>query len=194
MGRPVNLVVRLGERLTWVTKIERHDMKGAIRVGVGIACLFLVASCSERTVGVSVTGYNHTKDKYVYMFSVNGAGGPNIEPNEGGGKMVCCASLPAEWRPGMRAKIWWQYGRKNDGDPQPPPQQIELEVPNYGKRVGDIHVHFYDDDKVNLVISSCDLEHPLYPMDEKSRLPWKAKSSKEDYLKWAKKAGGTLNC
>jgi len=169
-------------------------MKRSIRVLAGIAFSFLVASCGEGTVDVHVTGYNHTMDKYVYMFSVNGAEGPNIGPYEGGAKMVCCVLLPAEWRPGMRAKIWWQYGRMNDGDPQPPSQQIELEVPNYGKRVGDVHVHFYDDDKVKLVISSCDLVHPFYPMDEKSRLPWKAESSKEDYLKWAKKVGQTHDC
>ncbi|WP_431478986.1 DUF3304 domain-containing protein [Massilia eburnea] len=169
-------------------------MKRTFFAILSVAFLFLLASCEERTVGAAVVGFNHTKDKSIYMFAVNGAPGPNVDPESGGGKSMCCISLPAEWRPGMRVKIWWQYSRKNQGDPQPPSKQVELDVPQYGRRVGDIHVHFYDQDQVKVVVSNCQPGHPFYPMDENSLLPWKTKGTKEEYLEWEKRARESHDC
>lgn len=169
-------------------------MKKIFLTFMTILCALLMTSCKERSVGVGVVGFNHTNDKYINTFSVNGAPGPNVGPKEGGGKKMCCVSLPAEWRPGMQVKIWWQYGRLKDDDPALPPRQIELDVPKYGKSVGDVHVHFYANDKIKLVISNCDAEHPFYPLDKESLLPWKADRSKEEHLKWEKEVGAKHDC
>jgi len=83
----------------------------------------------------------------------------------------------------MRAKITWEYDRMNETAPQLPPQSIEIEIPKY-KKAGNFHVHFYENHKAKVVISSCGAEHPLYPMDPESLSPWKANRTKSDYFKY----------
>lgn len=58
-------------------------------------------------LGGPVEGYNHTSAA-INRFTVNGAGGPNIGPYQGGGKHVCCGVLPRHWRPGLRAIVEWE--------------------------------------------------------------------------------------
>ncbi|MGW8393937.1 DUF3304 domain-containing protein [Pseudoduganella sp. HUAS MS19] len=159
-----------------------------------LSSILLLTACKEHSVPAGIRGFNHTKDMYIYNYTVNGAMGADIEPETGGGTSSCCISLPAIWRPGLRMKISWEYGRIKEGDPKLPPQMVEVEVPKYGESAGDLHVHFYGGNRVKVLVSRCLPEHPFYPMDAGSLLPWKANSTKEEYLKWKKKVGKGHGC
>lgn len=152
-----------------------------------------LSACKEPTVTAEIVGYNHTSDRPIYIFTVNGAMGPNVMPLSGGGSHSCCVALPEKWHPGLHAKIQWEYDRMTENSPQLPPQSVEIEIPKY-ERPGNFHVHFYDNHKIKVVISSCSAEHPFYPMDAKSLLPWKADRSKEDYLKYENPKGDGNVC
>ncbi|WP_083941305.1 DUF3304 domain-containing protein [Pseudoduganella violaceinigra] len=154
----------------------------------------LISGCKEEMVSSGIRGFNHTKDRPIYMFTVDGSMGPDVDPESGGGAVTCCAQLPATWRPGLRVKIKWEYDRMKEEDPQLPPQSMELEIPKYGKRGGSLQVHFYDNHQVKVLVSNCFPGHPFYPMDESSLLPWKSNGTRENYLEWEKKAGETHDC
>ncbi|HGR4942121.1 hypothetical protein AO961_32510 [Pseudomonas aeruginosa] len=59
-----------------------------------------------------VMGYNHTSSS-INWFTVNGAGGSNIGPNQGGGSQVCCSAVPRHWNSELRAVVEWEV------DPEP---------------------------------------------------------------------------
>jgi hypothetical protein len=83
-------------------------------------CALLLGSlalnaCTAQTperLGAPIEGYSHTSAA-INWFSVNGAGGPNISPNSGGGKQNCCVSLPVKWQPGLKVVVEWEK------DPEP---------------------------------------------------------------------------
>jgi len=63
--------------------------------------------------GLTIVGYNYT-DTYIGSFTVNGAGGGNIEVSSktsGGGGGVCCAAIPAGAALPITIDIAW----KRDG-------------------------------------------------------------------------------
>ena len=137
----------------------------------------MLTACSENDMlAGDVTGYNHMPESgwSIAGFTVNGAGGPNIQPESGGGKFSCCVSFPKQWRPGMKAKVRWFYDVMV-GDPRtpPPPQEAEVEIPEYTpKTAGAINLHFYSDHHIKVVISRYSIEHPRYPMSEDDKKPW----------------------
>jgi hypothetical protein len=138
----------------------------------------LLTGCSEKMVAVSVTGYNHMPDDggwSVAPFSVNGAGGPNLSPADGGGKSSCCVMIPEKWHPGTKVKVYWRYTER-DNDPRaiPPPQVAEVEIPDYSEEgPGKVNVHFYADNRIKVVVTSYGIESPRYPMRAADKLPWK---------------------
>ena len=135
------------------------------------ACALLVG-CSDEMVPASVMGYNHMSDWGIASFTVDGAGGPNITPEAGGGKSSCCGKIPAHWRAGMKVKVQWSYDTTQGGPRPPPPQEAVVEIPEYSKRTGDIQAHFYPNHKVKVVVSNYGIEHPRYPMSEEDKKPW----------------------
>ncbi|MBR8031440.1 DUF3304 domain-containing protein [Burkholderia vietnamiensis] len=65
---------------------------------------------------------------YIHTFAITGpsgggigGGGPNVMPvradgrPSGGGKAVCCTSLPAEWQPDLKLTVRWLVDKKQDG-------------------------------------------------------------------------------
>jgi hypothetical protein len=156
--------------------------------------ILFVAGCGERMAPASVTGYNHTKNRAIANFYVNGAMGSNLNPESGGGAQSCCVSIPEVWRPGLKAKIAWRYDKdQGDPTPPPPPQELEVEIPEY-KQPGKFQVHFYDDHKIKVVISSCLIEHPFYPMNPQDKLPWEADGTKEEAIASHKRGGMDNDC
>jgi len=155
--------------------------------------LLSLSACSEQMVPAGITGYNHTKDRSLISFTVNGAMGSNLAPESGGGKESCCVSIPKTWRPGLKATIAWQYQGGTEIPPPPPPQQKIIEIPEY-KNAGRLWVHFYDNHQVKLVVSPCNIEHPYYPMSAKDKLPWVDSGTKEDVIESHNKGGDTLDC
>lgn len=142
--------------------------------------LSLVASLnacgdSEMMTG-DVSAYNHMPDSgwSIGGFTVNGAGGPGVQPESGGGAFSCCISFPRNWKPGMKVKVRWFYDVYS-GDPRtpPPPQEAEVEVSEYTpKTAGSVNVHFYADHRVKVVISKYSIKHARYAMSDDDKTPW----------------------
>jgi len=65
----------------------------------------------------------------------------------------------------------------------------EVEFPTY-PHPDAIQVHFYENDKVKIVVSKCSPEHPFYPLSLEDLLPWKPLSSKSEY----RKSAGPIDC
>lgn len=132
-------------------------------------------------LGGPVEGYNHTSAA-INRFTVNGAGGPNIGPYGGGGKQVCCGSIPRHWRPGLRATVEWERDpdpRGYGGWPEKPfsdawnkrmekhrrnytHHSATVEIPRYGEP-GPIVVHFLPCNKVIVAAPDVSYGHPNYP-------------------------------
>ncbi len=166
-----------------------------IFIGMLMICMMIVlTSCSERMMGVGITGYNHSKVHPIFNFTVNGAMGSNLSQESGGGKESCCVMVPEKWRPGLKAKVAWVYDSdQGDPNPPPPPQEKEVEIPEY-KNGGRLEVHFYDNHRVLVVVSRCGLGNPFYKMSDKDKLPWVDEWTKEETIESAKKRGDDYEC
>jgi len=129
----------------------------------------------------------------IHTFTVNGIMGPNARPGTGGGE-TCCVSIPRQWRPGLKAKVAWEYDQKEDvASPLPENQTAEVDIPQY-RDVGAMHVHFYDGHNIKIVISNCSPRHPFYPMSPADLAPWQSSGTKEDAREAAQRGGGSVDC
>ncbi|MFC5472410.1 DUF3304 domain-containing protein [Paraherbaspirillum soli] len=148
----------------------------------------LLAGCSrEDKVAVEVTGYNHMPYWSIRGFSVNGGSGRNLSPGDGGPGGTCCVEIPKHWRPGMKAKVSWAYDTDQGGPRPPPPQEAEVEIPEYApENLGSVQVHFYPNHRIKVVVSMYSLGSPAYPMSPEDMLPWKVR---EDLIEYYKEKG-----
>jgi hypothetical protein len=109
----------------------------------------------EPTVGVTLTGLDHLPEHLsIQDFSVNGVSGHQAGK---GGSQVCCVSLPARWRPGIRLRVAWAV--TNWRDKVYSLHETEIELPRYDE-VGNLFVHFLPDGSVRALSS---LAHPMSP-------------------------------
>ncbi|WP_312548078.1 DUF3304 domain-containing protein [Massilia sp.] len=100
----------------------------------------------------------------------------------------------AKRRPGLKAKVAWEYDQKEDvASPLPENQKAEVDIPRY-RDVGAMHVHFYDGHKIKIVISKCFPRHPFYPMSPVDLAPWQSSGTKEDAREAAQRGGGSVDC
>lgn len=177
-----------------ITACSENTAPTSIKNTASVSVEKITPASAENSVPASITGYNHSKIEFIDGFSVNGAGGANLSPEGGGGNQSCCVTIPARWRPGLQAKIAWVYGSvASTGRSAPPPQEKMVAIPEY-KTPGSVHVHFYDEHKVKIVISTCSIEHPFYPMSQAEILPWAARFSKEEALDSEKRGGAKHDC
>jgi len=172
-------------------------MKSPARLHSHILALLLfivtAVACSDVTVPAGLRGYNHMKELSIHYFTVNGASGPNVRPESGGGE-TCCVSLPKRWRPGLKAKVSWEYDQKEDArHPLPKNQTAEVEIPQY-LFGGSLQVHFYDNHKVRIVVSPCSPEHPFYPLSRADLAPWEPSGTKDDVRDAAQRGGDSVEC
>ncbi|HBP0512501.1 DUF3304 domain-containing protein [Pseudomonas aeruginosa] len=152
----------------------------------GIATLWLTgcSAGSSKNIPTPIEGYNHTSAA-INGFTVNGSGGPNIGPHQGGRKQNCCISLPEKWRPGMTVVVEWEKDPNPGASrfwPQPrysdawrkaamehrthyTRHRAVLEVPPYDD-VGAIVVHFLPCDEVKVIATLYGYRHPQYPIKE----------------------------
>ncbi|BCQ61119.1 hypothetical protein PBOI14_28690 [Pseudomonas sp. Boi14] len=156
--------------------------------GCFLAAGVLTASACQsesKMLATSVTGYNHTSAA-INRFSVNGAGGPNLGPHQGGGKQSCCGVVPRHWVPGLRAIVEWekdpdprgyikrdQYGQFDNEDYERHAanysrHKMIVEIPRYTV-AGTLKVHFLPCDQVRVSadnIKPGDSRYPYnYPME-----------------------------
>ncbi len=122
-----------------------------------------LAACSGKerareSYSANISAYNHTGD-YIHQFYVDGAGGGNSRPYGGGGSFVCCISYPAEWRPGLSAKVKWTTSSGNPKDTSPEAavehwHEKTVPIDKYEIPGSTLNVHFLSGGEVRLVISS----------------------------------------
>ncbi|WP_176039831.1 DUF3304 domain-containing protein [Burkholderia stabilis] len=129
--------------------------------------LLTIAGCSDENESnpSDVSGYNYT-DYYIAGFRVGSEGqevsasGPNIFPKKdgqarsGGGGFVCCISIPAHWRPGMKLVITWRRDTKPYDEDRSGDQWLTAttDVPPYGRRTYGFVVHFLPGDRIRVEI------------------------------------------
>ncbi|MBU9162128.1 DUF3304 domain-containing protein [Burkholderia multivorans] len=130
-----------------------------------VLSLATILGCSDENESnpSDVSGYNYT-DYYIAEFRVGSegdefpAGGPNIFPKKdgqmrsGGGGFVCCISIPAHWRPGMKLVVKWNVDKVLDGKHLGTWYTATTEVPPYGPRTAGFVVHFLSDDRIRIQI------------------------------------------
>ncbi|MFC5472407.1 DUF3304 domain-containing protein [Paraherbaspirillum soli] len=165
--------------------------KAIKRIGIGLRTVLIllalgllpaIAGCEEEKIPVSVTGYNHMPYWSIRGFSVNGGSGPNVTPEAGGGKFSCCVEIPKHWRPGMKAKVSWAYDTDQGGPRPPPPQEAEVEIPEYTpENLGSVQVHFYPDHRIKVVVSRYGITSPCGPLSDDDKLPWKTRQDLIEY-------------
>ena len=156
----------LGTKLHAFKRLSVHAMACARWLVYAIACAFCLNACSfqEELLGFDTVAYNHTTDRSIYRFSVNGSMGAGTGPRSGGGGFSCCVNLPKVWHPGIKVKIEWEYQGGDILPPPPPDQMVEIEVPKYGPNdLGMLAVHFFPDHKVKVLVTMLSIEHPDYP-------------------------------
>lgn len=144
--------------------------------------MLCISACNAgpEMVSAPITGYNHTSAEII-RFSINGAGGPRIPPNAGGGAEVCCGVLPLQWNPGVRAIIEWdkdpnpygpikrdQYGQilkealvRHSADYSH--HTATVEIPKYAEQLCALQVHFLPCDQVKVSTTCFTPENPNYP-------------------------------
>ena len=166
---------------------------GQIFVGTLMMFILTLTACSEKMMPAGITGYNHTKDRSIFNFTVNDAMGSNLAPESGGGAESCCVMIPEKWRPGLKVTVDWGYQGGTEIPPPPPPQVKVVEIPEY-KHGGRLEVHFYDNHQVKIIVSPCGIEHPFYPMSNKDKLPWVASGTKQDSIDSHNRGGDIIDC
>ncbi|BAV78203.1 hypothetical protein PCAU_5994 [Pseudomonas chlororaphis subsp. aurantiaca] len=154
---------------------------GCIRCFLIISSVSVVSACQadSKMLASPVTGYNHASSN-INSFSVNGAGGGNLGPHEGGGSQVCCGSIPRYWTPGIRAIVEWEkdpnprekikrdkYGQLEAGDYQRHAagytrHKVTVDVPKYDEP-GSLNVHFLPCDQVRVSATGITPGYPGYP-------------------------------
>lgn len=128
------------------------------RLAMLAALSLAMSGCGDEPISVSMVGYNHT-DVGIYAFEINGRGGPNIWPHEGGGSFTCCVTVPRVYKPGMTAKVRWVH-RIDDV-----PQERIVPVPPYRPEdVGLLTLHFLRDGSIKVFVTMTLLGHPAYPL------------------------------
>ncbi|QDL54686.1 DUF3304 domain-containing protein [Rhodoferax aquaticus] len=162
----------LHTRCTRSLKRMAHGVRKALAPMAAVLALAALSGCAEPTSSAGVTGYNHTSNRSIYTFSVNGSMGMNLPPESGGGGTTCCTTIPSQWHPGIKVKVRWVYQGGTELPPAPPPQEAEVELPRYTQDdIGRVAVHFFPDHKIKVVVTDMAIWHPQYPADLRWRAP-----------------------
>lgn len=121
---------------------------------------FALTGCSETdNISIELSGLNYT-DRGISMFAVDSYSGHSIFPNGGGGKFICCISMPRKWHAGMKVTVRWT---EDERIPDSWKERV-VEIPKYTKEdMGAFAVHFYPDDTVKVLVTSKIEGHPDYP-------------------------------
>lgn len=136
--------------------------------------------CKKDPYMLGVFGYNYT-DRAVANFSVNGAGGGNVElstPTAGGGKTMCCVVMDRD----TKTPFWVDVKYQMDAlEAYPPRTVIESAGPYKTVRVkvtgpippdpSYLEIHFYPDGHIEGAISGRDGPSPPR-LKLETRLPY----------------------
>jgi hypothetical protein len=131
-----------------------------------VASVLLLAACAaginKSTVSVSVSGVNYTDKDFAYVVvdpidEKNGAGGESVSAYGAGGTM-CCYTLPAQWKPGIKVKV------KLYDDYEKLTKEVVAEVPPYvDGKPGQLWAVVHADGSVEAVSSDVTPKHEKWP-------------------------------
>ncbi|MGL4605676.1 MAG: DUF3304 domain-containing protein [Iodobacter sp.] len=140
------------------------NMKLILKILLCFSIIFILASCQEKhpedtRVPGGLTGLNHTKVAII-SFYVDGQWGGNIRAMGGGGKTVCCVSMPREYpKEGIKVKVRWNATDTLEEHWF----EKEVNVDPYSSKGGDVYVHFLPNQQVRVVVSNIHPMSPEYP-------------------------------
>jgi hypothetical protein len=130
----------------------------------------LLCACGKSTVNVSLHGVNYTVEPFTYMVMDpvgpdKIGGGEHIDSFSAGGT-TCCATLPREWRPGIKLEIrtiHWLKPRQDGSLPEVKQKHV-VEVPKYvDGKPGELWVLRNADGSVSVVSSDLQPDHAQWP-------------------------------
>ena len=130
----------------------------------------MLAACAKSDVPVPLHGVNYSGQTFRYFLvdptnEKNSGGGEEIGPFEAGGT-VCCFTLPAQWRPGLKVEIretYWLPKRPDNTLPELKKKHV-VKVPSYaGREVGELWVIRAADGTMSLVSSNYQPNHRKWP-------------------------------
>lgn len=170
----------ISQYLSSIRFSNNHRLANVLLLCFGVLNLGACQAQPEM-LGTPVSGYNHTSSN-INRFTVNGAGGPNIGPYQGGlSSQTCCTSLPRSWNPGLKAIVEWEsdpapraaikrdkYGQIESGDysrhaANYTHHKAIVDIPKYDDKFCALQVHFLSCDKVRVSTTCYTPEHPDYP-------------------------------
>lgn len=154
-------------------------MKRITTVTLGALALLVLplAACSGKerareSYSANINPYNHTAD-HIELY-VDGTFGGHSSAYGGGGSFVCCVSYPANWRPGLSAKVRWATSSGISGDRRPEAyvqswHEKFVPIEKYDVPGTTLNVHFLAGGEVRLIISNKgagakDYPGPAYPV------------------------------
>lgn len=138
-------------------------------VAIMLAAPMLVA-CAKPDVPVPIHGVNYRAEVFSYVLvdptnANNTGGGELIDPFSAGGTM-CCYTLPAKWRPGLKVEIretHWLPKLADDTLPEVSKKHL-VEIPQYAAgRAGELWVIRAPDGSMNVVSSNFQPDHKKWP-------------------------------
>jgi len=155
--------------------VQKTD--GLRRLVLGVFLGFLVIAMSARKgdddappdglLGAGTKALNYTP-WYIHTFQIEGpsgsrigGGGPNVFPADaasspsGGGKEMCCATVPYIWQPDLKLTVRWLACKKQNGSAQTSWYRAEnVRFAKYdGKKMGNVWAIFLPGDKIRLMIA-----------------------------------------
>ena len=135
-----------------------------------LLCTPMLAACAKSSVPVSIHGVNYRADDFSYVLV-----DPTNPENSGGGELigafaaggtVCCYTLPAKWRPGIKIEIretHWLPKLPDDSLPEVTKKHV-VDLPPYASgKPGELWVVRASDGSMALVSSDYQPNHINWP-------------------------------
>lgn len=128
------------------------------------------ASPPNPAVSVNVHGLNYTGDPFSYFIvdeknPSNQAGGEHVGPYNAGG-IMCCFTLPKQWKPGLRVNVHSTHWLKKDvkGNLPEVNKVYMLDIPPYPDgKVGELWVLRTEEGGIEVVMSDVEPDQPEWP-------------------------------
>lgn len=159
-------------RLRW----NHFRLRGALALAV--LCSTMLTACAKpeapqstlKSVPVPIHGVNYSAEPFSFFVidpqdAKNNGGGETIDSYGAGGTM-CCYSLPAKWRPGLKVQIDETYWLPPNADKSLPEvkKKHELEVPPYANgQAGELWVLRSVGGEMSVVSSDFQPDHVAWP-------------------------------
>ena len=133
---------------------------------VPLAIAIALTGCASRNTRAEPTDratarvgiVNHT-GSFIYLATVDGAGGGAMSAWGAGNANICCASIPRVWHPGIKVKVRWNMPI----GVQDVIKEKIVELEKYD-RPGDIYMNFFPNDEIRVVVSRNAPGAPDYPI------------------------------